>query len=448
MELLREGNRSGAAEAFQRGVDVTPRMAYNLIQVLKQDNVDYIVAPYEADAQMAFLSLNGLVDAVITEDSDLVPYGASRILFKVDQTGQGKEFRREDIEATREMDLRGFTSSMIRHMCIMAGCDYLEGLNGFGVKKAHQWIRKYKDDMDRIFTLLKMDRNVALPENYETSFKQADLTFQHQRVFDPRTGVVRPLTDFPADVPHEHLDFIGPHLEPQIGAGIARAELDPHRKTPFEEAVGRRPDGAGATSSSTDSQLVATNRNVVAREAIMFQRRRQSFDSYAPTSAKKGQILLPNQTNKLDTYFSKSFNAPSASSAATFSKHSIVAGDADADSDDDIDLSNITRDSDDDSSAVAAGNDGAPFYHAGLFGQSHCSFTETFENMTNIFGTGSPTSKRKAGLASSTGELCTGGSPPSLRRATTEPAFASSLTKVRVLYYLYLTLWSPSHLSS
>lgn len=49
------------------------------MQVLKDKKVDYIVAPYEADAQMTFLSVNKIVDAVITEDSDLIPFGCSRV---------------------------------------------------------------------------------------------------------------------------------------------------------------------------------------------------------------------------------------------------------------------------------------------------------------------------------------------------------------------------------
>jgi 5'-3' exonuclease len=52
---------------------------HHAMQVLKQEKVDYIVAPYEADAQMTFLSVNKLVDAVITEDSDLIPFGCSRV---------------------------------------------------------------------------------------------------------------------------------------------------------------------------------------------------------------------------------------------------------------------------------------------------------------------------------------------------------------------------------
>ena len=41
--------------------------------------MEYVVAPYEADAQMAFLARNGHVDLVITEDSDLVAYGCSQV---------------------------------------------------------------------------------------------------------------------------------------------------------------------------------------------------------------------------------------------------------------------------------------------------------------------------------------------------------------------------------
>lgn len=45
------------------------------VQVLKREGIECIVAPYEADAQLAYLALTGDVDAVITEDSDLLPYG-------------------------------------------------------------------------------------------------------------------------------------------------------------------------------------------------------------------------------------------------------------------------------------------------------------------------------------------------------------------------------------
>jgi exonuclease-1 len=41
--------------------------------------VRYLVAPYEADAQLAYLSMKGAVDVVISEDSDTIPYGCRRV---------------------------------------------------------------------------------------------------------------------------------------------------------------------------------------------------------------------------------------------------------------------------------------------------------------------------------------------------------------------------------
>lgn len=81
IEHERLGNHFAAAVCYQKAVDVTPQLAFGLIQVLRQENVEYVVAPYEADAQMAFLARNGYVDLVITEDSDLIAYACPQVKF-------------------------------------------------------------------------------------------------------------------------------------------------------------------------------------------------------------------------------------------------------------------------------------------------------------------------------------------------------------------------------
>jgi exonuclease-1 len=48
-------------------------------QALKERGVQFVVAPYEADAQMAYLAIRGDVWAVVTEDSDLLAYGCPRV---------------------------------------------------------------------------------------------------------------------------------------------------------------------------------------------------------------------------------------------------------------------------------------------------------------------------------------------------------------------------------
>ncbi|KAK4844196.1 hypothetical protein QYF36_017614 [Acer negundo] len=76
MEKLKEGNVNAATERFQKAISITPSMAHQLIQILRSENIEFVVAPYEADAQLAYLSSleveKGGIVAVITEDSDLI----------------------------------------------------------------------------------------------------------------------------------------------------------------------------------------------------------------------------------------------------------------------------------------------------------------------------------------------------------------------------------------
>ena len=40
--------------------------------------IEFIVAPYEADAQLAYMYKTGRADVVITEDSDLIAFGVKK----------------------------------------------------------------------------------------------------------------------------------------------------------------------------------------------------------------------------------------------------------------------------------------------------------------------------------------------------------------------------------
>lgn len=50
-----------------------------MLKVLRDQKIDYIIAPYEADAQLAYLSKSGIADLVLTEDSDLIVFGCSKV---------------------------------------------------------------------------------------------------------------------------------------------------------------------------------------------------------------------------------------------------------------------------------------------------------------------------------------------------------------------------------
>lgn len=128
-DYLKQGDVDNARTYFSRSVDVTPKMAAQLIQMLRQirPTVQCIVAPYEADAQLSYLIRNNLVNAVISEDSDLIPYQCNRILFKLDMTGFCQELVLSELYSTSvpSFDLTDFSPEMVLTMCIVSGCDYL-----------------------------------------------------------------------------------------------------------------------------------------------------------------------------------------------------------------------------------------------------------------------------------------------------------------------------------
>jgi exonuclease-1 len=93
-------------------------MAYQLIKALRAEGVSYIVAPYEADAQMAYLEREGIVDGIITEDSDLVVFGCKNLLFKLGPDGSCVHVRREDLGAVKGLSLFGWGDKELRWMAV------------------------------------------------------------------------------------------------------------------------------------------------------------------------------------------------------------------------------------------------------------------------------------------------------------------------------------------
>ena len=83
VQMLKEGKTKEAREFFQRSIDITPAMAREVIKACRERNVDCIVAPYEADSQLAYLNMAGLADIIVTEDSDLTLFGCNKIIFKL-----------------------------------------------------------------------------------------------------------------------------------------------------------------------------------------------------------------------------------------------------------------------------------------------------------------------------------------------------------------------------
>jgi exonuclease 1 len=79
---------------------------------------------------LAYLNRTGIVDFIISEDSDLLAFGCKRVLFKLDQNGQGEEICSVDFQDNSEISLKNWNPNMFLYMCIISGCDYLSNIKG------------------------------------------------------------------------------------------------------------------------------------------------------------------------------------------------------------------------------------------------------------------------------------------------------------------------------
>ncbi|KXJ90172.1 hypothetical protein Micbo1qcDRAFT_189266 [Microdochium bolleyi] len=248
LELLRAGKQSQAHLELQKAIDVTPEMARHLIEELKKAGTPYVVAPYEADAQMVYLEKHGHVSGILSEDSDLLVFGAKRLLTKLDQYGHCIEINRKDFCAVREVSLTGWTDREFRLMTILSGCDYLAGVNKLGLKTAHRMVRKHKT-AERVIKMLQFDGKVRIPADYATLFRQAEQTFLYQWAFCPTKRQLVNLNDPPTDVDVTTLPFIGQFVEAEVASGVANGDLNPMTKQVI--VIPALPEARKRTASGT-----------------------------------------------------------------------------------------------------------------------------------------------------------------------------------------------------
>ncbi|KDN52223.1 hypothetical protein K437DRAFT_293160 [Tilletiaria anomala UBC 951] len=293
-----KAGHAGAHDLFAKCVDITPQMAFQLIKFLRKEGIPYIVAPYEADAQLAYLEKEGIIEGIITEDSDLLVFGCQRVLFKLDVDGTVVEILQSRFASNKTVALAGWSISEFRQMAILSGCDYLPSIAGLGLKNAHRLLRKYKTP-DRVVQQVRFEGKLgAVPTDYLQQFRRAELTFVHQRVWDPRARRITMLHPVPPRALNEaaQINFIGPVIDDEQGALIAAGDLCPITRQPMvdiypECSRSKNPAIAAASGNGSDSNgsFYAFKKKEKALPQISGQQSIASFFGGGGNSSSKGK---------------------------------------------------------------------------------------------------------------------------------------------------------------
>ena len=295
LEFLRVNKPSLAYQELQKAVDITPEMARTFMEALKAADVRYVVAPYEADAQMVYLERKGIVDGIVSEDSDLLVFGAACLLTKLDQFGECVMINRQYYTACREINLTGWQVRDLRTMAILSGCDYLEGINKMGLKTAHRLVRKYKT-IDRILRGAMLEGKFRIPANYMQSFTQADNTFQYQWVFCPEAERLVHCTDLPQNVKAEDMPYIGAFVDAEIARQVAEGELNPMTKEPIIVTTRFKPQHKAPLNRSTTQPLSAKSIDSSKSIEAFFKKKRVPLAELDPNTMQPN----PSQQQLLD----------------------------------------------------------------------------------------------------------------------------------------------------
>ena len=118
---------------------ITDKDKHIIRKFLRLMGFQFIKCPFEAETIACFLSKNDYVDAVLSEDTDVLAYGCKLSLFDLDiKSGICKSIKYSKL--LKEMEL---SSLQFTDFCILCGTDYNNNIKGVGPVNAYKLIKEY-----------------------------------------------------------------------------------------------------------------------------------------------------------------------------------------------------------------------------------------------------------------------------------------------------------------
>jgi flap endonuclease-1 len=140
--------------------------------------VPYIVSKGEAETLLANLSRDGIIDCIISEDTDVLVGGGKIFLrdFMLDNN-QVTEYCLQGI-----LDNLEFTYDQFIDMCILCGCDYTSKVSNVGPVSAHKLIKTHINIENVLVELGKKPEKYKVPDNFD--YNQARYLFKNALVIE------------------------------------------------------------------------------------------------------------------------------------------------------------------------------------------------------------------------------------------------------------------------
>ncbi|KAG5418601.1 EXO1 [Candida metapsilosis] len=318
------GHLQLAYKEYMKAAYVTSQMAKSIMCELDVMKIRYVVAPYEADPQMVYLEKIGVVDGILSEDSDLLIFGCDKLITKLKDDSSCVEINRQDFGKVRQIPyLANYTSEQLRLVAMLSGCDYTKGIPGVGLKSAFQMVRRYQN-LHKV-TIALRSTGKKIPADFEDEVLKANLAFQFQKVFDPRNQELTTLNEVPESIA-EQVELLesccGKTLEAELAKKVCNGQIDPNS---HELLVSREQSISLLTSVSVKLNPTSCETQVAVRSqsepAIQGQRKSVLDMLKVSKRVAKPSELIYDPTQKDTTQINKAkipmFKRPSAVNASS-----------------------------------------------------------------------------------------------------------------------------------
>lgn len=142
------------AKAFSKAV-MTSRLTRSMIEdsqkLLTLLGISHVQAPSEAEAQTAYMAMQGDVWAASSKDYDSILFGAPKLLRFLTIHGQeylpskgiARPLKPELITLSQLLSHHGINRQQLVDLAILVGTDFNEGIRGIGPKTALKLVKEY-----------------------------------------------------------------------------------------------------------------------------------------------------------------------------------------------------------------------------------------------------------------------------------------------------------------
>jgi flap endonuclease-1 len=139
--FLEENNEEKKIKLFKKSTIITWKQMDQCKEILRAMGIPVVEAPEESDSQCANLCKENIAYGVGSEDMDILTFGSNKLLRNISSSKKNEIIEYDLNKILNELN---YTQQEFIDLCILLGCDYVNHIDGIGVKRAKDIIDEYR----------------------------------------------------------------------------------------------------------------------------------------------------------------------------------------------------------------------------------------------------------------------------------------------------------------